>query len=72
LLGQKRYADAEPLLVEACQGLERRQAEEPTSERSRALIRAGKLLVQLYEDWGKPDEAAKWREKLNAPADVQP
>ena len=23
-------------------------------------------LVQLYEEWGKPDEAAKWRKELDS------
>jgi hypothetical protein len=25
---------------------------------------AGAQIVQLYENWGKPEKAAEWREKL--------
>jgi hypothetical protein len=31
---------------------------------SRQKQRALQLLVQLYEAWNKPDEAAAWRKKL--------
>ena len=27
---------------------------------------AANRMVQLYEEWGKPDEAAKWRKELEA------
>ena len=30
----------------------------------RELTEAGERVVRLYEDWGKPEEAAKWRAKL--------
>jgi hypothetical protein len=29
-------------------------------------VQAGEWIVQLYQDWGKPDKAAEWRQKLRA------
>ncbi len=56
LLEQKRYADAEPLLVASA-----------TGARGAAAATAARRLVRLYDAWGKPDEAAKWRAKLPPP-----
>ena len=28
------------------------------------LTEAGERVVQLYDEWGKPEEAAKWRAEL--------
>jgi serine/threonine protein kinase/Tfp pilus assembly protein PilF len=53
LVRQRRYAEAEPLLLECI------QIREP-KVRDHALVQ----LVHLYEAWGKPDEAAKWRKEL--------
>jgi eukaryotic-like serine/threonine-protein kinase len=66
LLGQKEYADAEPLLLEGYQGLKARQTKIPLQEKDRRLREALERLVQLYDAWGKPDEAAKWRKELEA------
>ena len=30
------------------------------------LIQAVERLVQLYDAWGQPDQAAKWRKELEA------
>jgi non-specific serine/threonine protein kinase/serine/threonine-protein kinase len=62
---QKRYAEAEPLLLEAYAGLRRPETNAPDSK-SRATEAAGRL-VQLYEGWGKTDKAAEWRQKLDTP-----
>jgi hypothetical protein len=63
LLGQKKYAEAEPLLLSGYAGLKQREAELPASAKAR-LNETGELLVQLYETWGKPDQAANWRARL--------
>lgn len=59
LTTQKRFAEAEPLLVGSYQDLKQSQA--PNSPRIRtALLR----LVTLYQQWGKPEAADAYR-KLN-------
>jgi tetratricopeptide (TPR) repeat protein len=63
LLGQKKYAEAEPLLTAGYEGLKQREATIPLESMSR-LPMALERLVLLYEAWGKPDEAAKWRHEL--------
>jgi serine/threonine protein kinase/tetratricopeptide (TPR) repeat protein len=65
LLGQKHHADAEPLLKAGYEGLKRRQAKLPPQGQAR-LTEALQRLVQLYDAWGKPDEAARWRQRLDA------
>jgi eukaryotic-like serine/threonine-protein kinase len=62
-LGQKKYADAEPLLVAGYAGLKQREKKLPPPGKIR-LTEAAARLVQLYEAWGKPAEAAKWRQLL--------
>jgi tetratricopeptide (TPR) repeat protein len=59
LLGQKKYAEAEPLLLEGYNGMKEREKTIPPKNKSR-LIEAAERLVQLY-DATKKDEAAKWR-----------
>ncbi len=62
LLGQKQYAEAEPLLLAGYAGLKERAAKIPANEKLR-LPEAADRLVELYAAWGKPAEAAKWRAK---------
>jgi hypothetical protein len=65
LAGQKKYSDAEPLLVSGYEGLVQRQSTIPADKRS-ALEQAGSRIVQLYEGWGKSEKATEWRHKLEA------
>jgi tetratricopeptide (TPR) repeat protein len=65
LLGQKKYADAEPFLLEGYQGLKERAARISPNGHG-TLTAALEQLVRLYDAWGKPDEAAKWRKELEA------
>ena len=67
LAGQKNYADAEPLLLQSCQGLQQRQASlAPYLNAPRRITESLERLVQLYDAWGKPAPAAEWKEKLAA------
>ncbi len=59
LLGQKKYADAEPLLVAGYEGMKKR--EKTISPEGQSLPEAADRLVQLFDATGKKDEAAKWR-----------
>jgi hypothetical protein len=64
LVGLKRYAEAQPLLEQAFDGLQRREASNPSNWGAQVHRETVERLVQLYEDWGKSDQAAAWREKL--------
>jgi tetratricopeptide (TPR) repeat protein len=60
LLGQKKFDAAEPLLREGYEGLIRRKDTLPAFEID-LLPQARQRLAQLYEAWGKPDAARRWR-----------
>ncbi|MBV8808221.1 MAG: serine/threonine protein kinase, partial [Acidobacteriaceae bacterium] len=59
LAAQKRFPEAESQLISAYQGMLEREASIPANDKPQ-LTRAGKWVVQLYTDWGKPDKAAEW------------
>jgi tetratricopeptide (TPR) repeat protein len=63
LLEQRRYVDAEPLLLGAFEGIEVREGHLPPAERRR-LVESGRRIVRLYEAWGHAEKAAAWRSKL--------
>jgi eukaryotic-like serine/threonine-protein kinase len=63
LMEQKKYADAEPLLLSGYEGLKRRESYIPSYAKSH-LTQALERLVRLHEKWGKEDKAAEWRHKL--------
>jgi len=62
LAGQKKYAEAEPLLLEGYQGMVARKERMAVPDWYH-LDRAHEWLVQLYVAWGKPGEAAEWKKK---------
>lgn len=61
--GQKRFSEAEPLLVSGYNGLIERKASIPIPNQSSVRDSAA-WIVELYSDWGKAGEAAEWRAKL--------
>ena len=65
LAGQKKYVEAEPLLLEGYQGMLARKDRIDVPEWYH-LDRAREWIIQLYQAWGKPEKAAEWREKLKA------
>jgi serine/threonine protein kinase/tetratricopeptide (TPR) repeat protein len=60
LLDQKKYAQAEPLLVQGYEGMKAREAEIPPQAKFR-LLEAVERLVQLYEATDRKDKATRWR-----------
>ncbi len=62
LAGQKKYDEAEPLLLDGYQGMETRK-ESMTVPDWYHLDRAREWIVQLYQAWGKPGKAAEWKKK---------
>ena len=65
LLGQKKYAEAEPLLLAGYQGMKQRETD-VRFQYSLTVTEALERLVQLNEALEKKDEAAKWRKELEA------
>jgi hypothetical protein len=65
LLGQKKYAEAEPPLLEGYEGIKQREAKIPPQFRAVRLKGALERLVRLCEATGRKDEAAKWQKKLD-------
>lgn len=64
LLDQKKFTDAEPLLLSGYQGMKEREDKIAPQDKPR-LAAALERVVRLYEEWGKKDVAAKWRGELN-------
>jgi serine/threonine protein kinase len=72
LLGQDRYAAAEPLIVPGYEGMLARESRIVMPERYR-LREAAERVVRLYDEWNKTDEATAWKAKLgmrDLPTDV--
>ena len=65
LLGQKKYAEAEPLLLAGYEGMKQREDRIPAVGKPR-LKETLQRLVQLYDATGRPDQAAEWKQKLAA------
>ena len=62
LAGEKKYAEAEPLLLEGYQGMLARKDRIDVPDRYH-LDRAREWIIQLYQAWGKPTKAAEWGKK---------
>jgi hypothetical protein len=60
LAGQKKYQEAEPLLLAGYQGMLARK-QKMRVEDWYHLDRAREWIVELYKGWGKPEEAAGWK-----------
>ena len=63
LAGQKKYAEAEPLLRSGFDGMKQRLGSIPAFNRFR-VEETAKQILTLYQDWGKADQAAAWQETL--------
>lgn len=67
LTGQQKHAEAETFLAPACAGLLRGHTNMPPFlQPVRRTTESLERLVQLYDAWGKPAQAAEWKEKLAA------
>lgn len=62
LAGQKKYSEAEPLLLEGYQGMVARKDQIGVPDWYH-LDRSREWVAQLYQSWGKLEKAAKWRKK---------
>jgi tetratricopeptide (TPR) repeat protein len=62
LLGQQKYAEAEPLVLRGYEGMRQREAKMP-ADAKKYLTETLDRLVQLYDAWGQKDKADEWRKK---------
>jgi serine/threonine protein kinase/tetratricopeptide (TPR) repeat protein len=62
LAGQKKYAEAEPLLLGSARSLWAGKARWTPVMHQPALVIIGRV-IDLYEAWGRPDDAALWRQR---------
>ena len=73
LAGQKRYTEAEPLLLEGSRGMAARKDRIGVPDWYHVHL-ARNWLAQFYQAWGKPEKAAKWQQSLrasNSPSTLQ-
>jgi non-specific serine/threonine protein kinase/serine/threonine-protein kinase len=66
LAGQRRYAEAEPLLLSGYDGMRQGVSRMPAKQK-KWIRSTGEQIVDLYSQWSKPEQAAQWRAKLQAP-----
>ena len=64
LAGQQRYAEAERLLLQGCEGMKQRETIAVGNE-WRQFAEAGERVVHFYEVTNQPEKAREWREKLS-------
>jgi hypothetical protein len=65
LAAQKKFEEAEPLLITGYDGMGSARPSTNANMISRfTREQAGEAIVQLYADWGKPAKQAEWIEKL--------
>jgi len=60
LAGQRKYAEAEPLLLNSYKALKEMEAKLKPAEK-KLLADGLDRIIELYEAWGKADEAAQWK-----------
>ncbi|HUJ93338.1 MAG TPA: serine/threonine-protein kinase [Candidatus Bathyarchaeia archaeon] len=65
LAGQKKFVEAEPLVTGGYRGMAQHASFVPAPQRY-LLNEAGTAIPHLYYDWGKRQDAARWKEKLSA------
>jgi tetratricopeptide (TPR) repeat protein len=62
LLGQQKYAEAEPLLLKGYEGMKQREEIHPTIRKR--VSEVGGWIVRFYEETNQPEKARAWREKV--------
>jgi tetratricopeptide (TPR) repeat protein len=71
LLGQGRFAEAEPLILSGYEGMKAGENKIPAPGKPR-LPEAADRVVRLYEAWGKEEAATQWRARLGRHASDLP
>jgi hypothetical protein len=68
LLGQQKYIEAAPLLLQGYEGMNQPKAIMTGHERRR-MAQAGEWVLRYYEATNRPEKASAWRGKLQLSAD---
>src|SRR5262249_37814917 len=63
LLGKRKYAESEPLLISGYEGMRERDGS-INRDRNKVLAESLQNLALLYEATDRPEKAAEWRTKL--------
>ncbi len=63
LLGQNKFAEAEPSIIGGYEGMKARESKIPPTGKPR-LLEAAERVVRLYQAWGKPAKVTEWKVKL--------
>lgn len=71
LLGQKKYAEAEPLLVQGYEGMKSREHTIPPPLKS-CLPEALDRLIELYTALNQPDDAREWQSERAKYLEIAP
>jgi serine/threonine protein kinase len=61
LAGQRRFGEAEPLLLRGYEGMKQREAKIPTGQKN-VLAEAADRIARLYEETGRAEQARAWRQ----------
>jgi hypothetical protein len=64
LAGQKKFTEAEPLLINSAKVLLANYGKLSAGNQQLALA-AGQRVIDFYHTWDRPEEAAAWRKKLD-------
>ena len=64
LLGQRKFADSEPMIVKGYEGMKARENSMQPPDRPR-LLTAAERVLRLYEQWGKLEKTAEWKTRLS-------
>ena len=66
MIGQKRFAEAEPILLRSHDDLARLDSEILPDRRDAHFTasESEEWIVRMYQDWGKPEKADEWRKKV--------
>ena len=72
LLGQQRYAEAEPVLIGGYEDLKAREGQIPPLLAGHIIAGTWDAVKDLYDEWGRPEKAAEWRAKTTRPVGGHP
>jgi non-specific serine/threonine protein kinase/serine/threonine-protein kinase len=68
MIGQKRFAEAEPILLRSHDDLVKLDSDVLPGQRDDYFTAAEseEWIDRMYQEWGKPDKAAEWQTKVHA------